>query len=238
MGRRGAISGAGAPVASTDTTPAGTVTNAPKVWNGTAWVQGTALVLGGAANTPAADSVVHLDNTDKITSDGAGALNLDLIHANGDAVIVGDIVNNTFTAVKTSTGGSIYLYGGTRELISALASGIKVSAKVTGDAGYSDPLNFGYTTQNCVGDVDQTLSAATMANQTIEVTDTGVVLTGAKNVVCTTAVWASKFFANTTARTLTFKTLAGTGIAIATARGAWLFCDGTNVRRMTADSVL
>lgn len=44
------------------------------------------------------------------------------------------------------------------------------------------------------------------------------------------------YFQNSTGQTLTVKTAAGTGVAIANAKGAFVFCNGTNVIRMTADA--
>jgi hypothetical protein len=41
---------------------------------------------------------------------------------------------------------------------------------------------------------------------------------------------------NTTGQTLTVKTAAGTGIAVATAKAAIVACDGTNVIRITPDT--
>lgn len=68
----------------------------------------------------------------------------------------------------------------------------------------------------------------------IEMTDTGVVLTGAVNVVVPDNERMWNVF-NNTAQTLTFKTSAGSGIAVATNKRAILQCDGTNVVRWTAD---
>jgi len=59
-------------------------------------------------------------------------------------------------------------------------------------------------------------------------TDTGTALTGAATVVCPTA---SKIYIvkNTSGQTATIKTAAGTGVAIADDKTAFVFCDGTNV---------
>jgi hypothetical protein len=69
----------------------------------------------------------------------------------------------------------------------------------------------------------------------IQVTDTGVVLTGDVNIIVpnNTRVY---LFKNDTARTLTLKTSAGTGIAVATVMWALLRSDGTNVVRITPDA--
>lgn len=68
----------------------------------------------------------------------------------------------------------------------------------------------------------------------IEMTDTGVVLTGGVNVIVPNNKRMYCMF-NNTAQTLTYKTSAGTGIAVATLKRAILQCDGTNVVRWTAD---
>ena len=68
----------------------------------------------------------------------------------------------------------------------------------------------------------------------IEMTDTGVVLTGAVNVIVPAQARMYNFF-NNTAQILTFKTVAGTGIAIGVGNRATVQNDGTNVVRWTAD---
>lgn len=83
-------------------------------------------------------------------------------------------------------------------------------------------------------DADLTLSVAANAAEMVEVTDTGVVLTAGRNVICDTRARLIGF-RNSTAQALTLKTAAGTGIAVAAGTGALLWCDGTNVRRLTAD---
>lgn len=69
----------------------------------------------------------------------------------------------------------------------------------------------------------------------IQVTDTGVILTAARNIIVpvNTRVY---LFKNDTAQILTLKTSAGTGIAVAVAMWALLRCDGTNVVRITPDA--
>jgi len=67
-------------------------------------------------------------------------------------------------------------------------------------------------------------------------TDTGVVLTTGRNVVLPNTEKKRYYLVNQTAQTLTLKTSAGTGIAVATNKAACLYCDGTNVIRLTADA--
>jgi hypothetical protein len=68
----------------------------------------------------------------------------------------------------------------------------------------------------------------------IEMTDTGVVLTAARNVIvpANPRMWNAY---NNTAQILTFKTSGGTGIAVGVGKRAILQNDGTNVVRWTAD---
>ena len=70
---------------------------------------------------------------------------------------------------------------------------------------------------------------------TIEITDTGTVLTAARNIVCPNNR-KQYVFVNSTAQALTLKTAAGTGVSVAAGMTAILRCDGTNVVRVTADA--
>jgi hypothetical protein len=62
----------------------------------------------------------------------------------------------------------------------------------------------------------------------LELTDTGVALTGAGTVICPTA---SKIYVvkNASGQNITVKTAAGTGVLVPNGRTTFLFCDGTNV---------
>ena len=62
----------------------------------------------------------------------------------------------------------------------------------------------------------------------LELTDTGVALTGAGTVICPAA---SKIYIvkNASGQNITVKTSAGTGILVPNGRTTFLFCDGTNV---------
>jgi len=69
----------------------------------------------------------------------------------------------------------------------------------------------------------------------VQITDTGVVLTTGRNIVVPDNT-RGYIFKNDTAQTLTLKTSAGSGIAVATLKWALLRCDGTNVVRITPDA--
>ena len=95
---------------------------------------------------------------------------------------------------------------------------------------------------NMASDADYTL--ATTGSEpfewqhfVIQVTDTTspLWLTTGRNIVVPVYTRAY-LFKNETAQTLTLKTPAGTGIAVATLKWALLRCDGTNVVRITPDA--
>jgi len=97
----------------------------------------------------------------------------------------------------------------------------------------------GLLTHDMASDADYTLSTATSPEEwqysTVEITDTGTALTTGRNII----VPVNKkiyIFVNSTLQTLTLKTSAGSGIAVATVKTAILRCDGTNVVRVTADA--
>ena len=71
----------------------------------------------------------------------------------------------------------------------------------------------------------------------IEMTDVAFTLSDVRNVIVPNNARMWHVFNNTTGpgRILTFKTSAGTGIAIGVGKRAILQCDGTNVVRWTAD---
>ena len=83
-------------------------------------------------------------------------------------------------------------------------------------------------THNMASDADYTLAAGEEVALLIKITDSGVVLTTGRNIVLPNN---NRLYIveNATAQTLTFKTAAGTGVAVATTVRALIYCDGTNV---------
>lgn len=78
---------------------------------------------------------------------------------------------------------------------------------------------------------DLTLSAAQQAVRHIEFTGSGTY-----TVTLAAAIEGHEWYVyNATGNNLTFKASGGTGITIANARGCLCRCDGSDVRRMTAD---
>jgi len=84
------------------------------------------------------------------------------------------------------------------------------------------------TTHDMTSDADYNLTSTENLKGRVIITDTGVVLTTGRNIVVANT---ARFFLvlNSTAQTLTFKTAAGTGIAVLAGEIALLYCDGTNV---------
>ncbi len=79
-------------------------------------------------------------------------------------------------------------------------------------------------------DLDRTLVIDEYNAYIIEMADAvGPTLTGAKNVIMPTVDHHAWLVNNKTAQTLTFKTSAGTGVAVATTKLARIYCDGTNI---------
>lgn len=95
-----------------------------------------------------------------------------------------------------------------------------------------DSIIAGVLVKNFASDADYTLSTATNPEEwqyaVIDMTDSGVVLTTARNVIVPTNK-KLYVFQNDTAQTLTIKTSAGTGIAVEAGYVSFVYCDGTNV---------
>lgn len=81
-------------------------------------------------------------------------------------------------------------------------------------------------------DANKTLSSSEYDRLVIEMSGT---LTAGRNVVLPLTDGAVKWVYNATGQTLTFIGASGTGVAVATVKGAQIYCDGTNWYRMSAD---
>jgi len=81
---------------------------------------------------------------------------------------------------------------------------------------------------NITVDSDYSLTADQNTYGKVIITDSGVILTTARNIIVDTSE-RSFIFQNDTAQILTVKTSAGTGIAVDVGTKVWLVCDGTNV---------
>lgn len=88
---------------------------------------------------------------------------------------------------------------------------------------------------NMVADADYTLLKVRSSYPVVEITDTGVVLTTGRNIIMPTEGNRLWTVVNSTAQILTFKTSAGTGIAVGIGATAMIRGDGTDILRVTAD---
>lgn len=82
-------------------------------------------------------------------------------------------------------------------------------------------------------DANKTLSSSEYDQGIIEMSGT---LTAGRNVVLPLTDGAVKWVYNATGQTLTFIGATGTGVAVATVKGAFIYCDGTNWYRMGPDT--
>lgn len=86
----------------------------------------------------------------------------------------------------------------------------------------------GLTVHDMASDADYTLTASQAFNRILKITDSGVLLSAARNIIVPAQVREFVFW-NATAQSLTFKTSAGTGMAVAAGAKGHGFCDGVNV---------
>lgn len=100
--------------------------------------------------------------------------------------------------------------------------------------GNAVALSFGRVAVSMT-DADKTLASSEYDQLVIEMSGT---LTAGRNVILPLTDGAVKFVVNKTGQTLTFKGATGTGVAVATNKGAWIYTDGTNWYRMSADATL
>jgi len=106
------------------------------------------------------------------------------------------------------------------------------SADTVLDSQYKEGMraifNMRNVTHNTASDANYTLTAEQNTFRRINITDTGVVLTAARDIIVDDS--ERRFIAiNSTAQELTFRTLSGTGIAVPASESADLVCDGTDV---------
>lgn len=92
----------------------------------------------------------------------------------------------------------------------------------------SNPLKESSVAHDITVDADYTLTALQNKYGRITISDTGIILTVARNIIVDNT--QRRFiFKNTTAQILTVKTTAGTGIAVSPNQSVELYNDGTNV---------
>ncbi|MHA1303768.1 MAG: hypothetical protein ACTSPI_08710 [Candidatus Heimdallarchaeaceae archaeon] len=91
-----------------------------------------------------------------------------------------------------------------------------------------DQWRMNTTTHNITADSDYTLTSEQNNFGKVIITDTGVVLTGAINIIMSDEE-KDFIIQNNTAQILTVKTSGGTGITIGVGLKLWVLCDGTNI---------
>ncbi len=84
-------------------------------------------------------------------------------------------------------------------------------------------------------DADYVLTAGQQRNPILSITDTGALLTVARNIIvpAENRIW---WFENLTARSLLVKTAAGSGVTVPTGNRVLLACNGANVVALSASS--
>ena len=154
-----------------------------------------------------------------------------------DEAKVYDLYNGTTGSytltVKTLTGTGVVIQQGKRAIMGSNGTNIVRYVPDTYDS-----IIDGELVHDMGSDANYTLSTSTDPQEwqyeTIEITDTGVVLTGPVDIIIPTN--KKKYIVlNSTAQTLTFKVTGQTGEDVLTLKTAILRCDGTDMVRVTAD---
>jgi hypothetical protein len=114
---------------------------------------------------------------------------------------------------------------------------LKTARPLLGDDLAADPGRRGFIARSVAGGADVTLTASEYIHEMIQLTGA---LTSNISLILPAVAGYKRWIWNATsgAFTLTVRTPAGTGTVVAPSRGAWVMCDGTDIKRMTADSVL
>lgn len=169
--------------------------------------RGTAFVWTGGAGTLSLTAASTLGNNHffLVRNAGSGALTID---PNSSELIDGSstlALNPTESAIVLCSGSAFYTVG----------------------IGRSNTFAYAKLTKSVAGSSNVTLSATEYANGVMEFTG---ILTGNINVVFPTAINVYYVKNSTTGSfSLTCKTAAGTGIAVAQGTQTILYCDGTNI---------
>ncbi len=180
-------------------------------------------VAGGADVTLSATEALH----DVLSLSGALTANINVIvPAIEKQWTVANLTSGAFTlTVKTSAGTGITITQGQRAVVYCDGTNVVLAAA---EVPVSPLLS-----KSVAGGVDITMTAAETLSGILEFTGA---LTASINVIvpATARQWT---VANLTsgAYTLTVKTAAGSGITITQGQRAVVYCDGTNVARVTAD---
>jgi hypothetical protein len=145
----------------------------------------------------------------------------------------------SFTLAKQYAGVNVYgtssvalgIQSNTYEFVNGSLGTVEFWKPITGSALANVPLQFPSASFAIAG-AAVTLTAAQYKNLFL-------IATGApgadRTVIAPTVNNGTWFFQNNSNNAQTFKTAAGTGISVATTKGAWLQCDGTNIIRISND---
>lgn len=127
------------------------------------------------------------------------------------------------------------LAGVSKFLVNAAGGLSANNASFTGVVGGNTGSAFQWASATATpgADADYTLLTTEMAKVIITVVAGS--WTSGHNVIVPNGAGSVWHFSNSTGFSMTVKTAAGTGIAIANGRAAWIRSNGTNCRRMTAD---
>lgn len=99
--------------------------------------------------------------------------------------------------------------------------------------GNSTALRLKRRAVSYASDANKTLTSSEYDGTIIDIA-AGVV-TATRNLVFPLTDGAVWFVNNGTGQSIQCIGASGTGITIATVKGAWIWCDGTNIKRMSAD---
>mgnify|MGYP000863101749 CR=1 FL=1 len=218
---------------------------------------GTALVNGPTQKKTSSTVALAASSTNYIWLSNLGILTSvddSITPPPGAQIYIGAAITNDSSVTSIDLSGVIYLQNGvafrtvtdTDQPVDTPPSswrGFTKTARATyfwNGTSY-DLLSKGATPGNgykaitgAKSDADYILSASEYSNEIIKLGWTG--WTTGKNVVVPTVAGAKWVIHNATGQTATVKTSGGTGIAIANTKHATVYCDGTNIVRITADT--
>ncbi len=190
-------------------------------------------LLNANLNTTTVSNSYSITTADRavlqVWTGGAGTITLPTAASVGDGFFFALANNGSGNITVTASGGDD-IDGASTSVFSQTNSGFIVSsgtAWYTVGKGLQNTFAVTLLNLNCAGNSDITETSAQAENIIQQYTG---VLTGNINVIVPNTVQLYYIFNNTTGSyTLTVKTAAGTGIAVAQGTHAILYCDGTNV---------
>ena len=183
--------------------------------------------LSGTTVDGAAVPEVRLGNA----AGGLGLLNAAGTQYGGTLTISG---SNTVQLASNS--GALVLFASTSLYLGNSGQSVLMGGPCTADSSVStNPYGVHGRAAIAMSDADNTPTAGQYANTIMEFTGT---LTAGRNVILPTKDGYYKIVYNNTTGgfALTFKTSGGTGVAVAAGKRALVYCDNTNIVRVTPDT--